>query len=414
MSYSYVSAVTRATRQTVQWTATDLSQVPLNSILQDYYEVSIELSNPFDATNTYLTTDILQSVMPQTIPSPTLSAWLTSLGSHSLPTTTTAPLTTTTPVLYSDAWQAGYVAVLTDMNASPDAALPDGAKDDLLLTKAGLDMASMSNYLLTTINGYLHLSGGSINGLYVKDGGKSQRIYNDNHVGVMSFYQIGTVQQIAITPSMIYKPSSDWAFSQAAWIDLGVSLANKIVLLSIGGYLHALDDTYIKTGDSTIKVLFNRIAFPERIYQSQHAIDLSSLPLVKGPSSDSQQYTVSSIFSDATILAYLTLSQSFAIVIDAKDFYVQKHDLEDPCNPGRYFGTAPLRYPLIGAYGKMYEYRLSQEMDTYVYGCDPMEWDHFLFQTMDWQNYIAIGPNREGSRRWSNAKGYLLEMGSYT
>jgi hypothetical protein len=423
MAYTYVSAMVRATRQTVEWTAANLSQVPLNTIIQDYYEVSIELSNPFDPANTYLTTATLQQVMPQAIPSPTLLAWLTSLGNQALPTIATAPSTTTTPVRYADGWQAGWVANLTDMTAAPDAVMPDGAKNDLLLTKSGLDMASMSNYVLVTVNGYLHLSGGSINGLYVKDGGTTMRIANDNHFGIFSFLPVGTVQQIPITADMIYKPNDNWNYSDAVWVDLGVSLTDKILLMSIGGYLHVLDSTYTKTGDQTVKINFNQIAFPERIYQSMKSIDLSSLPINRGPSgASSEQFSISSLFSDEVIAAYLCLSQSFAIVVDCTDFYTQTHDLEASCVPGRYFGNAgssqnpitAMQYPLVGAFGRLYDYRISQEEDTYVYGCDSMYWDHFLFETMDWQNYLSIGPNREGSRRWSNAKGYLLEFGSYT
>jgi len=415
MAYSYVSAVVRATRQTVQWQAVDLSLVPLNTILRDYYQVAIELSNPIDPSNSYLTTALLQQVAPMVIPSPTLTAWLTSLGNQALPTTTQAPLVTTTPVQYADAWQAGFVANLTDIDAAPGAPLTASALDDLLLTKAGLDMMSMSNYLLTTVNGYLHLSGGSLNGLYVIDGGKTGRIANDNHVGIMDFLSVGKVQQIPITPAMLYKPTTQWAYAQAVWIDVGVSMTNKIALLSIGGYLHVLDNTYLKTGDQTLKVLFNRIAFPERIYQSMHALDLSSLPLDRGPSgATSQQFTVASLYSDAVIAAYLTLSQSFVILVDVTDFYTLTHQLEASSIPGRYFGSAALRYPLIGPMGRLYDYRLSVEEDTYVYGCDSMQWDHYLFQSMDWLNYTSIGPNRQGARPWSNGKGYLLEFGTYT
>jgi hypothetical protein len=404
MAYTYVSAVARATRQTVQWEAVNLSQVPLNTILQDYYEVSIELSNPFDPANTYLTTSTLQQVAPAVIPSPTLTAWLVSLGNSALPTIAQAPQTTTSPVLYADAWQAGFVANLTDINAAPDAQIPPSGMDDLLLTKPGLDMANMSNYILTTVNGHLHLSGGSINGLYVIDGGKSGRIANNNHVGILDFLNVGTVQQIPITADMVYKPNTNWSYSQAVWIDVGVSMTNKI-----------LDDTYVKTGDQSIKIFFNRIDFPQRLYQSMNFIDLSSLPLDRGPSgAASEQFTVASLYSDEVIAAYLTLSQSFVILVDVVDFYTLTHQLE-ACNvPGRYFGTSLQQFPLVGPCGKLYDYRLSLEEDTYVYGCESMEWAHYLFESMDWLNYLSLGGNRDGHRPWSNGKGYLLEFGTYT
>lgn len=415
MAYTYVTAVARATRETVQWSTVDLSEVPLNQIIQDYYAVSIQLSNPFTAFNTFLTTDTLMQVMPKDIPAPTLSAWLASLGDSALPTIAEAPTTTTTPVLYSDGWEAGWNAVLTDSNAAPDAVLPAGAMNDLLLTLPGLDMASMSNYILVSVNGYMHLSWGSINGLYVKDGGKTMRNANNNHFGIFNFLPVGSVQQIPITADMLYKPNPQLSYNQAVWVDLGVSLTDQIVLLSIGGYLHVLDGTYVKTGDQSIKILFNRIDFPDRLYQSQAALDISSLPLDKGPSgASSQQYSVASLFSDATIAAYLTLSQSFAIVVDAQDFYVQQHALEAPRLPGRYFGYGLMQFPLFGPLGKLYEYRLSIEDGIYVYGCDPMRSNNYLFRTADWEDQLSIGPNREGSRRWTNGTGYLLEFGSYS
>jgi hypothetical protein len=415
MAYTYVSAMVRLNRQTAQWSAVNVSQMPINTILQTYYEVSIELSNPFDSANTYLTSQTLANIQPLEIPSPTLVSWLASLGNKALPTIATAPSTTTTPVRYSDGWEAGWVANLTDMNAALDTELPPSAMNDLILTKAGIDPANMANYVLTTVNGYLHLSGGGLNGIYVKDGGKSLRIANKNRFGIMSFLNVGAVSQIPITPSMIYKPNSNWNYSEAVWIDLGIPLEGKIVLMSIGGYLHVLDDTYVKTSNQSIKINFNRIAFPERLYQSARSIDLSSLPLDKGPSgATSQQYTVESIYSDEVIAAYLCLSQSFAIVVDCVDFYTVKHDLETGSVPGRYFGSTLQQFPLYGSYGRLFDYRLSKEENTYVYGCDSNEWSHFLFQTYDWQNYLSIGPNREGARPWSNGKGYLLEFGSYT
>lgn len=414
MAYTYVSAMVRPNRQTAQWSAVDVSTLSINTILQTYYEVSIELANTFDPANTYLTSSTLAQVQPKQIPSPTLAAWLASLGNRALPTIATAPATVTAPVRYVDGWQGGWVANLTDMHGAIDSELPDSAKNDLLLTKGGLDPANMANYMLVTVNGLLHLSGGGLNGIYVKDGGKSLRLANTNRFGIFDFLPVGAVSQIPIQPSMLYKPNGNWRYRDAVWVNLGVPLEGKIVLLSLGGYLHVLDDTYTKTTNHSIKINFNRIAFPERLYQSGKSIDLSSLPLERGPSgATSEQYSVTSLYSDAVIAAYLCLSQSFAIVVDCEDFYTVKHDLEASVVPGRYFGSTLQQFPLFGPYGRLYDYRLSVEEGTYVYGCDNMEWSHFLFQTYDWQNYLSIGPNREGARPFSNGKGYLLEFGSY-
>jgi hypothetical protein len=412
MTYQYVSAVTRATRQDADWVATDLSQVQINDILNNYYQVSILLNNQFDPSPDYLTTDLLRSQAPMSIPSPTLAAWLASLGNAALTTSSLAPSTKTVPVRYADAWQAGYSANLSSIARSPSSSVTPSALDDLLLTKPGLDMSSMGNYLLATVNGYLHRCVGSVDGLYVIGGGISNRISGNNHVGLLSFLPVGKVLQIPITPEMIYKPNSTLKYSQSVWVKLPVSMTGKVVLLSIGGYLHVLDGTYVKTGDTTLKINFRMLPFPERIYQSLKSMDLSSLQLETGRS-DSDQFAVASIYSDSVIQAYLSLSQSFAILVDAQDFYVRRQFLETSSMPGRYFGGVGSRFPLMGPLGRLWDYRLSKEEDTYVYGCEPMHDTHYLFQTTDYLNDLSIGPNRVPARPFSNGQGTLLEMGSY-
>ncbi len=413
MSYTYVTAVVRTSRTDPTWVTTDLSQTPLNTILSAYYQAVITLTNSFDLTNTYLTSAALATVAPPAMPSPTLTSWLASLGNASLPTTTTPPSTTTIPVGYSDAWQAGFVANLGSVNRSTTTTLTASGMDDVLLTKAGLDMSVMSDYMLTTVNGYLHPTVGSISGLYILGGGISNRICGDNHVGILSFLNIGKITQIPITASMIYKPSGLGNYSQHAYIQLPVSMAGKILLMSIGGYLHALDPVYQKVSDTVIKVNMNRIAFPERVYQSIKAIDLSSLPIETGTVAGSTQYVTASLKSDAVIQAYLTLPQTFAILVDAPSFYRNTIYLERSCVPGRYFNASAQRFPLMGPMGRIWDYRISQEEDEFVYGCDEMHNEHYDFQTTDWFNKLSIANNRYSARPWSNGKATLLEMGTY-
>jgi hypothetical protein len=125
------------------------------------------------------------------------------------------------------------------------------------------------------------------------------------------------------------------------------------------------------------------------------------------------QYVLASIYSDEVIGAYLTLSQSFAIVVDAASFYARKHHLERGMVPGRYFSGQPQRFPMMGALGRLWDYRLSQEEDTYVYGSEPIHDAHYLFQTTDYKNQLSIAGSREGALPWSNANAYLLEFGTY-
>lgn len=413
MAYTYSSAFVRASRDSVEWVHTDLSQVKLNDILNNYKDIYIVLTNPVVSGPLYLTRTGLESVMPPAIPEPTLTAWLVSIGNMTLPTQALPPASVVTPVGYADAWQAGYKAVLSDHTRAPDTQLPNAAKPDLLLTKAGVDLYAMAKYLLVTVNGFLHPTSGSVNGLYVLGGGTSGKKANDNHVGVLSFLNVGAIQQIPLTADMFFKPNPALKYSQNVYVKLPVSLTGKTLLLSIGGYLHVLDDAYTVVGDNTVKIAVRKLPLLQRLFQSNGSIDLSSLPIEKGPR-NAEQFALETVYTDATISAYLTLPQSFAIVVDTAQFYRRVKQLETPKLSGRFFSPSPDRFPLIGAHGRLYDYRLSKEDDTYVYGTDPALSPQFLFETTDANNLLSASSAKQGYRRVIPTQGQLLEFGTYT
>lgn len=413
MAYTVVSALTRQTRTDPTWTNATLGDISIRVILNSYYALSIALTNPFEEGTRYLDKALLYQQAPATIPSTqTLNEWLASLGNQALITNDTPPPTTPVSVQYADAWQAGYTIERGDIARNPNTQASPASLPDLCITKAGLDMVSMSNYLLVSVNGYLHRTVGTVNGLYAIGGGKTHDISNENYCGVFSFLPIGKMQQIPITPAMVHKPNLQQMYSESAYITVPVSLANKIVLLSLGGYLHVLDGMYEKVSDTTLKINIFNLQLPQRLYQSAKRIDLSSLPISTGLKT-SEQWSVSSIYSDAVILNYLTLPQSFLIVIDTPTWYKQTFTLERSCVPGRYFSGLKRRLPLIGPLGRLYEYRLSQEEDTYVYGCEAMHDPQYNFETTRYQDLRSLGPHQYSALPWRPGLGQLLDMGTF-
>ena len=100
----------------------------------------------------------------------------------------------------------------------------------------------MSRYCLISVNGLLHKADGSVNGLYVRDGAKSSRIANKTNVGIISFKDVGEFDIIPINRNMIKQPSETLRLKEKIYLDLNTDLSNKTVLLSLGGYLHAVDN----------------------------------------------------------------------------------------------------------------------------------------------------------------------------
>jgi hypothetical protein len=412
MAYQYKAAIARSKGLDGTWSSIDAGGMQLNALLGDYSKVYLTLTNPVLTSDVYLDLDAVRyQIAPSSIPR-TLNDYLVSVGNATLPTLDALPEFTVAPAMYSDAWRAGFTVQPVDIGRNPNAQLPVGAKNDLLLSKPGQDFSQVAKYALVTVNGFFHRTGGSPEGIYVVDGGKSGRIRNDNQVGVYSFKDVADLDIIPITPEMVYKTDPSETYGEFAHVRLPYSMDGKTLLLVLGGYLHVLDDTYKLVGERSVKIDFNNYPLPERIFEAQYSIDISGLDLEASPNNDAQ-YTVADLYSDRTILNYLTLSQSFFVAVNTAAFYMKRISVEGAKLPGRYYGDLPLRYPLIGGVGRVYDYFLQPDSGQWVYMAEPVVDTQFNFRTQSWQIEHSIDATRNTVTPWRYSRAFLLEMGKY-
>lgn len=412
MAYQLLNILVRDASLSKTWYVLPSNQIQINDLLNRYWDFYLVYLDTVRNLSQCLSRDKLMDVKPKTIPSPYVGDWLTSLGHTALPGIN-GPIGTM-PVSwgYTDAWQGGYHVTLANSQGNTTSPVIPTGNPDLLLTKEGIDLYQQSTNLLTTVNGFLHLSSGSVDGLYVLKGGLSTLRANMNHAGLISLAAMGGATQIPIRPDMLYQLVEGAPYRNSFYLNPGVSLTGKSVFLSIGGYLHALDNTYSVLGDMTIKVDFRRIPLPERLFDSYPFLDLSSLPLKKGLGNP-EHFTMASIYSDATIKAYLTLPQSFVIVVNTDNVYRVTQELEVPTTPGRFFNQTGERLPLLGPGGRLYDYRQSLEDKTYVYGTESMAERNYLFQTTD--NATALSISDGGQGYWASRPAHpcLLDIGTF-
>ena len=412
MSYQLVGAVVRRDALDANWIEKDVSDDTLADLLSNYSKVYLTLSNPVLEDNVYLDLEAALAWIPPSTDSPSVTDWLASLGNTTLPTSDTAPETTLHPVKYADAWYAGYKAVPADYTRSPGTQAPAGALDDLLLSKPGIDFTTYGKYCLATVNGFVHRVGGAAEGLYVVKGNESSRIANDNHVGLLSFLDVGELTLVPITPEMVYKTNPNEAYKNFVHVKSPISLENKTVLLVLGGYLHAADKTYRRINDRSIRIDFNNYPFPERIFESLKKINLSSLGL-DPPPTNKEQFALDDLYSDRAIEAYVSLPQSFLVVVDTPTFYVRYQHLEKLKIPGRFVGPSVDRFPLVSGLGRFYDYFIEPEDGQYVYVTAPTHDTQYNFRTHGWEDTLSVDSTRYSAKPWRLSRGTLLEMGSY-
>jgi hypothetical protein len=411
MSYQLVAAIARSKNQASEWSPVDLSAVAINDIFATYSKVWLTLTNTAFTGQVYCDLDAIRTMIGADTRPRTLPQWLSGIGNASLPTVSALPTLTSKQVKYNDVYRAGYTVRRYAVGRHPDTQLPDGDKHDLLLSKDGVDFTQWWRYCLVTVNGMVHRVAGSNDGLVVIDGGRSGRIANDNQLGLISFREVGQIDTIPITASMIYKNASDQKYANYANIKLPYDVSNKTVLLVLGGYLHALDSVYRINGDQSLRIDFNNYKFPERIFESQQRLSLAPLQLARSPNNP-EQVAVDNLYSDQSILAYLTLTQSFLVVVNTDALYVRRHPVEMARLPGRYITADTMgRYPLVSAMGRIYDYRAFPHAGKNVLVTDIAVDNHYNFATTMWKDEHSVDPTRYSSWPWDWAQAQLLEIG---
>ncbi len=411
MPYQLIGAKVRSKGDDRQWSDADLSAVPINQIYDLYSKVYLQLSNPALSKPVWLDMDTARpligvSTLPRYLP-----FWLQAQGNAALPTIAMLPDMTTKIARYNCVWQAGYDVKAIALGRHHNSQINPGDKHDLLISKKGVDFLQNSRYCLITVNGFFHRVGGSEEGLHVVDGARSTRIARDNQIGLHDFRQIGPMELVPITPSMIYKQNPDGKLGQYAYLKLPYDVSNKTVFLVIGGYMHALDDVYKVIGERSLRIDFNNMALPERLYDSQAHINLESL-MLESSSNNEQMRSVEQLYSDQVITAYLTLPQSFLVILDAQNVYVRKHRVENMELPGRYMTHWPTeRLPLYSGYGRCYDYRMFPKDKYCMLATEPALIHHYNFQTANWKLGQAIDDTQYSSAPWRFADAWMLEIG---
>lgn len=346
------------------------------------------------------------------LPTATVDDWLGSLGDTALPLRDDFPVAYGSIVRSNDAFAAGYSLMLKHPIASIDSGLPPSELTDVLLTRDNTDYQECFNYLLPTVNGLLHMTDASSEGFVIKDGGRSVQHANRNAVGLLSFSKVGKLKLIPITDDMIYGRELS-QLRLGFRIKLPESIGNRVVMLSIGGVLHYQSQYYRVVGDDLISLDWWKIPLAQRYYNTRHLIDLSAFDAcLDRPDTHGDALDLEKANSDEAIRAYMTLSQSFVILLEADNFYVERQALESSGLPGMYYCYEEAHLPIQTEVGLLPSYTyVENESKRAVIIADPIL-KQYHFETVPESDgtYRTGGERTDVRNRYVSA--YFLEMGA--
>lgn len=411
--YSLVKSLARTRGRTGSWSEVDLSGMDVFKLWTDYSRIYLILTNPVVVGQVSLDLNEVRSRITLVKPGTTVAQWLAGLGNQSLPTSTKIPKIDPKFVQYRDAVQAGYTLTPVHRTIAPgnDALLSEMA--DLLLTKPGLAYKQFYDNCLVDVNGLLHYSDYDSNGIHVYNGGSTGRISNDNHVGVLNFKALGGVKAIPITEDMITAGGTDPGLYINAIISTTESFVGKTVMFSFMGYLLPMDRAFRRLGDSTFSLDLRNQVVADWYFEAKRLIDLSTVEAhltYKNGSYD--QIGLDEFTSDAVIKALLTLPQSFLIVINNTDVYVDREQLQVSLTPDRYFTCTKPVWPVIFGKGRIFDYWTVTEGDTYVLAGADNQRPEYNFETTDWGLGNSIDNTQSTINPFRFSKAYFLKIGS--
>lgn len=377
--YKLVSAIAKPIDGQTRWLDVELADKTFISIFATYSKVYLNLTNPFvDGTVSLDLAEIRNKVGTLDV---TLGAWLVTNANNTLPTTPGVKKIDTKMVKYADAVHAGYTATPIHDTAAIDYDLPDSEKRAMLLTKPNLDYDLFFKNCLVSVNGFFHLMDATVNGAKVYEANRSRQLSLKAQIGLYSFREVGEIKAIPIKPSMIYK-QADCPLYLKTYIDIGQDIGNKTVCLVLGGYLHVMDSSYYRVGERQFCIDYANFPLLKRIYESKDYVDLSSLNLQSIPRNP-QMIAVEDLQDDDVIKAYTTLSQSFFVLVDTDDLYVELLKLADTGLPGMYVSGVKPQFPLRTGFGRMSEYWYTYEDTQWSITCQDVGIPDYNFTTID-------------------------------
>ena len=408
--YTLVSAVGKLASGKGRWQDVDIGEVIVSQLFIDYSAVIAVLSNPVIPNQVALNLEDIRAEAAGL--NVTFNQFLIDNGNKTLPTSNTLPKLETKYATYMDAFHAGYAVTPIRLDTSVDTDLPTSAKESVKLTRVvDTDWQLFGESILPTVNGFYHLLDWDTSGAYVIDAMRTAYVSGRNQLGLHSFRELGKIKCIPLKENMVYKQIEDQPLYDAAYLKVeGYDLSKYTVMLVVGGYLYVDEDQSFKVvGDHTIKFDFKNSSYINRIFESKPYIDLSPLGLSEYPNNPTQ-VMMEELTSDAVITKYLTLSQSYVVLLDKQDVYVERETVKAAKIPGQYISGVYPKWPLQVGVGMMADYWAIADDGQWALNAFDGFFHNRVYYTRDPKDLFSIADSRISIDPVRYANGRFLKI----
>jgi hypothetical protein len=371
--YSAVGAIGVKKGLNKRWEQIRLTDYKVSELFDQFRKVILTLT--LNQSTDRLYCDLQQLAPRYASYSLRVSDMLIELGSESLTLLVNPPVISTRTAKFRDAHASRYTVTPVSPLYGINAAIENRTAVMLTRENPVTDYRYFKKRCMVSINGFYHMiDTDNKSGVLVYDAMTSLRISKQNQIGLYSFSDVCDIEYVPIAPSMVHKRltpdmvaglRAPEPYASSGFIKLNKDLTNKTVLLVLGGYLHVPESLlYSQVGTDEFKIDFLNYPLFDRIYESMNYIDLSSLGLTNDIRNKTQ-FSTQQLLSDEVLLKYMTLSQSFFVILDTPEVFVNRQYIKKTGMPGMFISYNPPMYPIVVGNGRMPEYWSTHEDGQY-------------------------------------------------
>ena len=347
----------------------DISLMTVGFIQDNFLDGYIELSNVNLDDNVFLTIqDFRQINLPYRLDQ-TFEYWLSFIGNKTiLNVTETRPNYVSAIVKARNAMQSDFKIKYVDRRYDPDKPMAIGAQNDLYLSKPYVDKHILQRRMLTTVNGYLHPTVPYQDGVAVVGGGSLVKTIGDINVGILSFASVGDLTMKAITNENLFSYKGGIPLSEKCIVSLDTSLIGKSVIVVIAGYPIIGSDIVSIASDEQgiLNINTRRFDIVTHLNRQLGKINLESLGILNnGDIHSLRPMSKQAILSDLITRKYLTLPQSFVIIVDTPELTIERIPVVSSGIRDVHINLNEPNLPIIDSYGRIVEYWVSPENNVY-------------------------------------------------
>lgn len=280
----------------------------------------------------------------------------------------TVPNYRTARAVFTDAFRAGYEIHKSIPGAHFTSSKDVNLKTEMQLTRIGVDMQRFAKYCLVTSNGFFYRVEADRDMAYVAEAGKSLLRTNRNHVGILSFENVGEIATYPIDKTKVMSQ----ALSGKLWDGINVplpdvDLTGKTLMLVIGGYLQLeADGVFSKVGTGRAVIHPQAMYLFERYQESYQYVDWN--PIV-GDNGNKDYVNIDVLTSDAAMTALVAHPQTFWVVLNTPNLVKNRVMIRGLPMPGNFITAKEPKSLLVAGTGYVLEYWKRYEDGEWAVNC---------------------------------------------